>query len=561
MDDSVKTVDLDHFQKKSFQQNMNDLRLENVLCDVRLDVNGTIMPCHRLVLAAASPYFRTMFNGNFKESNSDTIVLKDIDTETVQEILNAIYTATIRFKPSNAYFILMASHLWQLEMIENACVSYIMENPKIHHMVDTCVFANNIGNYNLYCKCISSVADNIVEYGKTDSFERISLDVFKGILKAVDSSKHEEESITLLIMKWSKKNNAKREDIQILLDATNLKTTFLLNSRMMSQLLVACDDKLINDNGVEDDAELHCDSDLPLNLYLNAIDVKTGERGWSVLKTNLGLDKYVLSSFHPTNSYRKKVCRVETKLYCFEYFKYMGDRNFFSYYDENDARFSLTTPELLISDFEMAAKGTSIYLMEKSTRFSVWLYNCELNTWKNIVKENDHVDKYCQVLACTFSNDAFYIISAKKSATERNEMDESIFSINSDTLKIEWLMELSPSTCKYSSIYVFGSKVAVFDCSRDTGIENTFKILNRNNGWFIFHAKKMKDRRPEVCIFHYENSLYMVENGRVMVPNEKCDLSSYKWTELPHLPQKITISGTNDVVAIGEVFGVEVNAQ
>ncbi|XP_065225033.1 kelch repeat and BTB domain-containing protein 12-like isoform X2 [Planococcus citri] len=237
MDDSVKTVDLDHFQKKSFQQNMNDLRLENVLCDVRLDVNGTIMPCHRLVLAAASPYFRTMFNGNFKESNSDTIVLKDIDTETVQEILNAIYTATIRFKPSNAYFILMASHLWQLEMIENACVSYIMENPKIHHMVDTCVFANNIG------------------------------------------------------------------------------------------------------------------------------------------------------------------------------------------------------------------------------------------------------------------------------------------------------------------------------------IENTFKILNRNNGWFIFHAKKMKDRRPEVCIFHYENSLYMVENGRVMVPNEKCDLSSYKWTELPHLPQKITISGTNDVVAIGEVFGVEVNAQ
>ncbi|XP_065199811.1 kelch-like protein 28 [Planococcus citri] len=561
---AVKTVNLDQFEKKFFHH-MNQLRQENLFCDVRFNVNGTIVPCHRLVLATVSPYFKTMFNGNFKESHSDTISMNDIETETFEEILNAMYTGSICLHPRNAYFILKACHLLQLEVMEKACVSYIMKYPKINYLVDACVFARNIHRDELYSKCVATISNDFVDYGNTDSFKKIPVDVFERILCQSEFCEIEEESVILAIMKWAKENNASRQDVQILLDAANLKTSKYVSTLVMSELFVTYDKKCINDAGSEltISQDFDCSNTvLPLALYSNAIDVETGQLGWSVLKTNASFDKYVLSSFYPTDSFRKGVCRVGTKLYCFEYFESMEERNVFSYYNEDcSVKISLTSPEVLITEFEMAAVGTSIYLMEKRPSFSVWLFNCELNTWRNIIKKNKLESVFYKVSASAFSDGIFYVIARTINSAGRALFDSQnyLFSINCRTLDVKELTKIPLSSYEHSSICVFDGRIAVFGASHFRSVAKMFMIFDLGGYHWSTGLKEMNGSHMHSRLFHHNGSVYVVETGRTMVPNEKYDLISDKWTDLPHLPKKIAITNTNDVLAIREVFGVEVN--
>ncbi|XP_065199797.1 kelch repeat and BTB domain-containing protein 3-like [Planococcus citri] len=563
MADTVETIHLDQMETKS-SQHINDLRLENLFCDVCFNVNGTIMPCHRLVLAAASPYFKTMFNGNFKESNSGTITINDIETETFEEILNAVYTANIRLHPSNAYFILRSSHLLQLEIIEDACVSYIIKNPKINYLIDACVFARNINKDELFFTCVQSIVANVVEYAKTDSFENIPIDVLQNILSRLDIKENEEESIILLIMKWVKENKTSRKDTRMLLHTTSLKTTKLMNSSVMCELLITCDDKRINaDNKHTPELDCKCyDASLPLNLYLNVINVKTGQLGWSVLKMSGDFNKYVLSPFYPTNSCRKKVCRVGTKLYCFEYFEYMGCRNVFSYFDEDGVRIFLSTPpDVLITQFEIAAMGTSIFLMVKTRFFSIWLYECERDTWQNILPRKKHENIYCNVIACTFSDGIFYVVARRNKATKNVIFGSQyyIFSITCRALIVRLLAKIPARSYECSFIHVYDDKIAISGANHSNDIHDKFLIFDLLESQWLAGLKEMNEGRVNFRLFHYNSCVYAVENGRAMIKNEKYDCSSNKWVDLPHLPKRITVSDMNDVVATGEVFGVEVN--
>ncbi|XP_065213404.1 kelch-like protein 24a [Planococcus citri] len=573
----IRTVDLNQVEKALFKH-MNDLRMETLFCDVRFNVNGTIIPCHRLVLSAISPYFKTMFNGNFKESNSDTVTMNDIETETFEEILNAMYTASISFHPGNAYFILKASHLFQLEMIENACVSYIMEYPEINFLIETCVFARNIQLDKLYSSCSQTIASSIIEYGKTNSFKKIPVDIFEKILidfLRINIKESEEEPVLLLIMKWSKHNDASREDIERFLDAAYLKSTKLISSSVMSQLLVSSDDKPINDAS-EGISELHDnDFNLPLNLYLNAIDVETGQKGWGVLKLNSDLDKHVLSSFHPTSAWRKKVCRVGTKVYCFEILVNSdGDEevtNFLLYDEKDGTRMHLSalpvpeSPNFSIDEFEITAVETSIYLMIKKPFFSIWLYNCESNTWNDVVSENYHNKIYCNVSACTFLDGSFYILAQEKKTTEScpGEPIDYIFSITCSTLILKKLtkvpLRFNGNLCSYFCAFDNRLVISAVYGTRRRYEKNTLFIFDLASSQWLISMEKMRRWHLNFYLFHFNGSLHVVENDRAMVPNEKYDLSSCKWTDLPNLPKQVTISNTNRVLATGEVFGADVN--
>lgn len=66
------------------------------LCDVRLVVDTMKIPAHKMVLAAASPYFHSMFcNSNFKEANQDEVTIGDVNYQALQSLIEYAYTARI----------------------------------------------------------------------------------------------------------------------------------------------------------------------------------------------------------------------------------------------------------------------------------------------------------------------------------------------------------------------------------------------------------------------------------------------------------------------------------
>ncbi|XP_078666791.1 kelch repeat and BTB domain-containing protein 8-like isoform X3 [Branchiostoma floridae x Branchiostoma belcheri] len=77
---NVKTLRPRFYHDRSYRHGflgtVSDLQKAEVLQDVVLEVEGRRFPCHRLVLSAASPYFRAMFTSDMAESRQQTVVLK-----------------------------------------------------------------------------------------------------------------------------------------------------------------------------------------------------------------------------------------------------------------------------------------------------------------------------------------------------------------------------------------------------------------------------------------------------------------------------------------------------
>ena len=135
-----ETIQLSNFEE-NFLRRLNTMRKENRRCNVTITVKNKVFTCHDIVLVTASSYFETMLNGNFKESNyHENITLNEIEPEAFEEILSAIYTCKFHLHQGNAYFIVKACHMLQLNDILEASINCIMQNINIDYLIETCSF-------------------------------------------------------------------------------------------------------------------------------------------------------------------------------------------------------------------------------------------------------------------------------------------------------------------------------------------------------------------------------------------------------------------------------------
>lgn len=54
------------------------MRSHNMLTDVVLEVSQELFPAHKVVLSAASPYFKAMFTGGLKEAEMSRIQIQGV---------------------------------------------------------------------------------------------------------------------------------------------------------------------------------------------------------------------------------------------------------------------------------------------------------------------------------------------------------------------------------------------------------------------------------------------------------------------------------------------------
>ena len=71
---------------------MNQLRRDNQLLDIRFRIGDHAFSAHRVVLASCSPYLRAMFTCGMKESTQDEIMLRDIEPQAMELLIEFAYT-------------------------------------------------------------------------------------------------------------------------------------------------------------------------------------------------------------------------------------------------------------------------------------------------------------------------------------------------------------------------------------------------------------------------------------------------------------------------------------
>jgi len=115
------------YQQTLLQDGLCDLLENEKFVDCVLKVRDEEFPCHRLVLAASSPFFKAMFLSDCEESKKREIVLKDVEPGVIGMILRYIYTSDINLTEQNVQDIFTVANMYQIPSIFSVCVSYLQE--------------------------------------------------------------------------------------------------------------------------------------------------------------------------------------------------------------------------------------------------------------------------------------------------------------------------------------------------------------------------------------------------------------------------------------------------
>ncbi|XP_022377119.1 kelch repeat and BTB domain-containing protein 12 [Enhydra lutris kenyoni] len=227
--------------KEKYQHSLNLLnQVKNMkelaeMIDVVLIAEGEKFPCHRLVLAAFSPYFKAMFTCGLLECTQREVILYDITAESVSVILNYMYSAALEISNTNVQTVAMAAYFMQMEEIFNVCQKYMMDHMDASNCVGIYYFAKQIGAEDLSDQSKKYLYQHFAEVSLHEEILEIEAHQFLTLIKSDDLNISREESILDLVLRWVNHNQELRmEHLVELLKQVRLE---LINPSFLRQAL------------------------------------------------------------------------------------------------------------------------------------------------------------------------------------------------------------------------------------------------------------------------------------------------------------------------------------
>ncbi|XP_014701709.1 kelch-like protein 6 [Equus asinus] len=192
------------------QNGLETLRVENSLTDVILCVDIQEFSCHRVVLAAASNYFRAMFCNDLKEKYEKRIIIKGVDAETMHVLLDYTYTSKALITKQNVQRVLEAANLFQFLRMVDACASFLTEALNPENCVGILRLADTHSLDSLKKQVQSYIIQNFVQILNSEEFLELPVDTLYHILKSDDLYVTEEAQVFETVMSWVRHKQSER---------------------------------------------------------------------------------------------------------------------------------------------------------------------------------------------------------------------------------------------------------------------------------------------------------------------------------------------------------------
>ncbi|XP_052475430.1 kelch-like protein 6 [Carassius gibelio] len=184
------------------QDGLQSLRLEDSLIDVTLIVQGQSFQCHRVVLAAASHYFRAMFCNDLREKHEENINIKGIDADTMRILLEYTYTSKVIITKDNVQRMLEAASLFQFPHIVDACISYLADVLHPDNCVGILLLADVHSLESLKAQVYTYIVQNFSQVADHDEILDLPADVLVSLLQHDDLGVTAEEQVFDMVTRW-----------------------------------------------------------------------------------------------------------------------------------------------------------------------------------------------------------------------------------------------------------------------------------------------------------------------------------------------------------------------
>ncbi|KAH7719334.1 BTB and MATH domain-containing protein 38 [Aphelenchoides avenae] len=104
--------------------------------DVTLNVCGTAFGANKAYLSAVSPVLERMFNGDFREKNSDAVVVEDTTPADFGDFLACLYHTDLAIHEDNVVGLTLLADRYQVDYVLRRCLSYLRYSSK-RYLVDS----------------------------------------------------------------------------------------------------------------------------------------------------------------------------------------------------------------------------------------------------------------------------------------------------------------------------------------------------------------------------------------------------------------------------------------
>eukprot|EP00102_Acyrthosiphon_pisum_P024844 XP_016662054.1 PREDICTED: ring canal kelch homolog isoform X2 [Acyrthosiphon pisum] len=183
-------------------EDLHSLRKNEVLCDIRFEADdGKIVIGHKIVLIAASPYFRAMFS-NSDESNKDLVTIRELDSTTLQLLVDYIYTGEITITNENVQMLLPAANILQLDYINGVCAEFLQKHLDPSNCLGIKAFADLHNCIDLLSISEAYIKQNFLEVAKIEDFVSLSSDDLVKLISSNDLAVPFEEKVFECVIKW-----------------------------------------------------------------------------------------------------------------------------------------------------------------------------------------------------------------------------------------------------------------------------------------------------------------------------------------------------------------------
>lgn len=112
----------------SILKGLSSFRASGDFCDVVLCAEDEEYPCHKVVLASFSPYFKAMFSSQMAEQRQNRVVLNGVEADTLRELIEYAYTSSITITRANVQSLLSAANLLDVAQVKSVCCAFLEQH-------------------------------------------------------------------------------------------------------------------------------------------------------------------------------------------------------------------------------------------------------------------------------------------------------------------------------------------------------------------------------------------------------------------------------------------------
>ncbi|XP_061752876.1 actin-binding protein IPP isoform X1 [Nerophis ophidion] len=190
---------------------MNKMRLSADFCDVRLRVGGRVFKVHRLVLAAASPYFSALFSLGMSEAAKEEVEILGVDGDTFEVLLGFVYTGAMDVTVDNVQELMLAADMLQLNEIVSICGDFLKGQMDSSNCVGMFQFLEQIACVKMLEFSENYIHGHFLEVCIGDEFKGLSKDQIVKLLRSEELRIEDEYQVFTAAMDWVLHDVGKRK--------------------------------------------------------------------------------------------------------------------------------------------------------------------------------------------------------------------------------------------------------------------------------------------------------------------------------------------------------------